>query len=726
MKFRDHVVAFAVPLSIALALSLPVFDRLQGLSIDLLFLARNTLTPSLVALPSPSVAVIAIDEATYNSDVEPFKGTPRVFWTQALAKVLDAVVEGGAAVVGFDLILPTSVERFAKEKDFDKPFRSALYRAARDNKVVLGATTLGERPVLPYEGYRRLVRGQNIRSLNVVLDSDGIIRFVPLHFRRTDDQSLVPSMSLEMATRVLKVDPRIDSEDGALWLDGFRVPARADPQLTIPSEGKSLALKNDLLVDLHFGPAAFQTHSLLDLFLCLDEDGNRDYFKRSFARKAVMLGLTTSVEDRKLTSVRFSQGASRPNSAEPCATRKPTDGGRKPRELIPGVYLHAAAISNLVQGKVLRPLERHEQALLTMIVAVTFGGLVMRLSSSLAGAAFAVVSLGWVGVALGAFVSGIVTPLIHPIAAAGLTLASLLGYRFAVIDRAERHVRRAFGRVLAPTLVERMVQTNQMPTQGGELREITVWISDLQNYTTISEILPPPALVEFLNEVYTVMSDTVEEYEGFVAQFVGDAVVAGFNVPLDDPDHARHGIEAAMVCHQRVDELNEKMDLPEGFNLRIRVGISTGNLLAGYIGSKRRLSYTIVGDDINLASRLEGVNKVYGSTILVNEVTKEHCGQGIVFREVDIVRVKGRDTPVRIFEPLGLVDEVKDWQKRIAERFAEGLALFRSRQFAEATAIFDSLAEQDPVSRSFAERTRNLIAEPPPANWEGVHDLLTK
>ncbi len=197
-----------------------------------------------------------------------------------------------------------------------------------------------------------------------------------------------------------------------------------------------------------------------------------------------------------------------------------------------------------------------------------------------------------------------VLPLIHPIAAGAVTLAVLLGYRFTVTDRTQRHVRKAFGRILSPALVERMAESNQMPTQGGEMREITVWISDLENYTTISELLPPDELVDFLNAVYTVMSDTVEEYDGFVAQFVGDAVVAAFNVPLEDPDHARHGIESAMACCERVAELRGRLELPAGFNLRIRVGISTGTLLAGYIGSKRRLSYTIVGDDINLAPRL--------------------------------------------------------------------------------------------------------------------------
>ena len=726
MTLRDHVVALVVPISLALVLSLPLFDRLQGLSIDLLFLLRNSLVPSAVEPQAPAVAVITIDEASRNTDVATLRDMPWVFWTQALAEVLEAVVEGEAAVVGFDLIPNTSVERLAKDPGFEKPFRAALFRAARAGKVILGARTIGDQSVLPHPVYQRVVRGENIRSVNAVVDSDGVVRFMPLQFRDAESDALVPSMSLEIATRVLGVSPEVDRRDGSLWLDGFRVPAALDPQLTVRDDGEVRALRNDLLVDLHQGPASFQTHSFIDLYLCLGRDGSRAFFERNFAGKAVLIGVATDVEDRKSTAVRFSQQARPAASVERCATPEEPSGSAAPRSRIPGVYLHAAAISNLVEGKVLRPPERHEQVIATALLAVLIAVLAMRLKAGLAAAAFIGASLGWAALALGGFVAGFVVPVSHPIAAGGLTLASLLGYRFAVTDRLERHVRRAFGRVLSPTLVERMVKTRQVPTQGGELREITVWMSDLANFTTISEILPPTELVAFLNEIYTVMCDTVEEYDGFVAQFIGDAVVAGFNVPLDDRDHARHGVEAAIVCVRRVERLREEMELPEGFELRIRIGISTGSLLAGYIGSKRRLSYTMIGDDINLASRLEGVNKLYGSTILVNQVTAELCEPGIVFREIDTVRVKGRDAPVRMFEPLGLRDEVTDQQHEMARTFAEALSLFRSRRFEEAAAVFDRLAASDPVSRSFAERSRALIADPPPSDWDGVNNLLTK
>ena len=172
-----------------------------------------------------------------------------------------------------------------------------------------------------------------------------------------------------------------------------------------------------------------------------------------------------------------------------------------------------------------------------------------------------------------------------------LTFLMLLGYRFTIVDKDKRHIKKAFSHYLAPSVVDRLVADGRMPTLGGELRELTVWISDMENYTTISELLPPKELVDLLNTVATMISDTVEEHDGFVAQFVGDAVVAAFGAPLHDPAHARHAVESAMACSRRVAELASQMTLPDGLRLHIRIGISTGELLVGNIGSRRSRSH---------------------------------------------------------------------------------------------------------------------------------------
>lgn len=395
----------------------------------------------------------------------------------------------------------------------------------------------------------------------------------------------------------------------------------------------------------------------------------------------------------------------------------------------PGVELHAQVIEQLLTDGFLR---RPDWALGAELAFLTGFGLVLMVLLPLWGP-LVCAFLGAGGIALAVGLSWFAFDrdlrLFDPIYPALVVLLIYLTDSLVIYLRTEaerRHVRQAFAHYLAPAVVERLAEERRMPEQGGELREMTVWISDLANYSTLSEKLDAPEVVAFLNQVYTVMSDTVEEHEGFVAQFVGDAVVAAFGAPLDDAEHAKHAVESAMACKERVARLGTTMELPPGMRLGIRIGISTGPLVVGNIGSKRRLSYSIVGDDINLSSRLEGVNKIYGSTILVNEVTRRLCPDELAFREVDVVRVKGRDTPVRIFEPLGRQESLSAEAAADLAAFEQALAAYRARRFGEAAAAFEALAERDPVARTYVGRSREMAGNPPPADWDGVYEMLTK
>ena len=395
----------------------------------------------------------------------------------------------------------------------------------------------------------------------------------------------------------------------------------------------------------------------------------------------------------------------------------------------PGVELHAQVIEQLLTDSFL---SRPDWAFGAEVAFLIGFGLILMVLLPLWGP-LACAFLGAAGIALAVGLSWYAFDqqlrLFDPIYPALVVLLIYLADSLVIYLRTEaerRHVREAFAHYLAPSVVERLAEERRMPEQGGELREMTVWISDLANYSTLSEKLDAPEVVDFLNRVYTVMSDTVEEHEGFVAQFVGDAVVAAFGAPLDDPDHARHAVESAMACQARVAALGKEMTLPPGMRLAIRIGISTGPLVVGNIGSKRRLSYSIVGDDINLSSRLEGVNKIYGSTILVNEATRLLCPPELAFREVDIVRVKGRDSPVRIFEPLGSEESLSEDARDDLASFAQALTVYRARHFDQAATAFESLAARDPVAEAYLRRARAMAERPPPPDWDGVFEMPSK
>ena len=183
---------------------------------------------------------------------------------------------------------------------------------------------------------------------------------------------------------------------------------------------------------------------------------------------------------------------------------------------------------------------------------------------------------------------------------------------------------------------------------------------------------------------------------------------------------------AALECVKRIDLFNDSVSLPHGLNLRIRIGISSGDLLVGNVGSEHQLNYTFVGDDINLSARLEGINKIYGTQILINGETRKLCSDDLVFREIDTVKVVGRNTPTVIFEPLGSRGEIPTELMEISEAFSEGLKHYRERDFAKAKTVFEKLQDTDAIAKVFVARTKAYIKNPPSDDWDGVHVLDRK
>jgi transposase-like protein len=200
---------------------------------------------------------------------------------------------------------------------------------------------------------------------------------------------------------------------------------------------------------------------------------------------------------------------------------------------------------------------------------------------------------------------------------------------------------------------------------------------------------------------------------------------AVFGAPVADDEHAFHGVRAALACNDRLEELNRDSTMFAGNRLRARIGVNTGEALVGNIGSRKRFNYTVMGDTVNLAARLEGANKIYGTSLLVSEAVRAAIGARIDWREVDLVRVMGRDAAVAIFEPLGLTGETTPGRRALAASYGDALMAYRVGRFAEAAAMFAAIADSDPPARVMAQRARDLQAAPP-SSWDGVTTLDTK
>ncbi|WP_375765771.1 adenylate/guanylate cyclase domain-containing protein [Archangium gephyra] len=279
-----------------------------------------------------------------------------------------------------------------------------------------------------------------------------------------------------------------------------------------------------------------------------------------------------------------------------------------------------------------------------------------------------------------------------------------------------------FKRYLDPQVVDELIRNPEKAAPGGERRELTVLFSDLVGFTSMSEEMSPEALVDVLNGYFERATAVLGQHGATLDKFIGDAIMCFWNAPLPQEDHAARACLTALRLVAVVEQLAPELEARGLARLHCRIGLNTGPGVVGNIGSRAAQDYTVIGDTVNLASRLEGAAKVYGTRILVSEETVVAARGTVLARELDLLRVKGRQLPVRVYE---LVDVAGAPPPGHLARFAEGLALYRARRFAEAREAFLSSPE-DPPSRVFAARCEALRNQPPPENWDGVFSLDTK
>jgi len=711
---RDAVAAIVVALVAALLAASPLLDPLRGLSIDTLTALRwRTLGARHDPASSPTV-VIALDEATYRTP--PFRGSPTVAWTREIGRVVDATVAGGARVVGFDIVLPTSIEESAIPFDdgtlgahlrgFDRDFLRALALPARDGKIVLGEVQHGAEPVVPAAGQRIAVGGaRNIRLLNVYSDPDGVVRRVPLTF--AVDGRPVPGMAVEMAARALGVTPEIAADRG-LTLGSYRVPTTIANTMTINFAGGS----NDI-----------PTFSLADLRACLDK-GDSDFFRRHFAGKVVLIGSVLDFEDRRLTAKRFATAPAAP-AAERCAL-PPLPPAPFARDTVDGVYVQAAAINDLLRGDAVVELGRLPAGLIAAAFAALAALAALAFAPAIAAAGCATLALAWTAAATLAFDRALALPLVEPFAAGLAALVAMTGFRLIVTDREKRLLRRSFALYLAPAVIEQMMASSRLPQLGGETRSVTVFFSDVAGFSAFSEVMRPADIVALMNRYLAAMTDVIEAHGGFVDKYMGDAIVAVFGAPIEAAHQAADAVHAALRCCERLAELNRDAAATGGRMLVHRIGLNSGEALLGNIGSRRRFNYTVVGDTVNLASRIEGANEHFATAVLASEATMRLAGAGFVWREIDAVRVKGRTQPVTLYEPLAAAGRATAEQMARAEAYTAGLAAWRHRDFSAAAGQFARIADADPPAARFLARARKFALDPPGEDWSPIETLEAK
>jgi adenylate cyclase len=395
-----------------------------------------------------------------------------------------------------------------------------------------------------------------------------------------------------------------------------------------------------------------------------------------------------------------------------------------------GVEAHANMIAGLLDGNVravpprallLELTTLAALALLMILIVARVGPL--KALAVVTGAALLAITSNLVLFRVYGWVLPLATPLIYVAAAAFL----LLNYDYFIESRRKRRLQGFFGQYVPPDVVSELDADDAQISLEGESREMSVLFSDVRGFTTLSEGLSPRELTAMMNELLTPLTAVIQSQRGTIDKYMGDAIMAFWGAPLLDAQHARHAVLAALGMVQRLDAVRQDFARRGWPPVHVGVGVSSGLMNVGNMGSQFRMAYTVLGDTVNLGSRLEGLTKQYGVDILISAPTAAAIGD-IVCREVDRVRVKGKNEPVAIFEPLGLASELTETQRLRIDRFEEALLAYRARDFTKAQDMLRELAAAQPekLLDVYLERIAKFQLTPPPLDWDGVYVFMSK
>ena len=324
---------------------------------------------------------------------------------------------------------------------------------------------------------------------------------------------------------------------------------------------------------------------------------------------------------------------------------------------------------------------------------------------------------------------GFILNLVYPLTVLLIVYVTITGYKYLIESRQKRFIKDAFSTYLAPSVVKQLIDSPEKLVLGGEKRVITAFFSDVQGFTSISEKLSPEKLVEIINEFLTEMTDIILKYEGTVDKFEGDAIIAFFGAPNDLENHAATACAAAIEMQKKLAALREKWKAEGKPELMMRIGLCSGPAVIGNMGSKNRMDYTMMGDTVNTAARLEGVNKVYGTYTLISETTYRAAGEGFIYREIDKINVVGKKEPISVYQLLGVAGESDEHLDNVRSFYVRGIQAYQSQKWEQAIGFFNEvlkIAPGDGPSLSLLRRCEALRQNPPGQGWNSAFVIKHK
>jgi adenylate cyclase len=722
----------------------PILELIELKTYDLRFLSRGHLEPS------SAVVLALVDEKSLDKE-------GRWPWPRSkIATLVDILSQDGAKVIGFDIgflepdensqlelinqfgeelnaldIKNTKLADFVSERKKNADNDLALANAIKNSsaKIVLGyffhmsegtldypidqreigqqleGISTSKYPLIFYEDQemevvpfiRAYAPESNLEIFtksadssgyfNVTTDRDGVVRWLPLLIQGGED--IFPPLAISCAWHYLD-RPQLMVKVALYGVEGIQMGERF-----IPTDENG-----QLLINYLGPPKTFPHLSISDIL-------HRKLAKGTFKDKIVLVG-ATAMGTHDLWSTPFSP-------------------------LYPGVEVHATVIDNiLTQNFITRPKWSKIYDLFAIIVLGGLIGIALPRLSAFRGLLLASgLFISYLIVARWLFASSKVwLNIVYPLVVISITYTALTVYHYVTEERERKKIKGAFNHYVSPLVIEEMLKEPGRLQLGGEEKILSVLFSDLAGFTSYTESFPPHEMVHILSDYFEGMTEEIFAHQGTLKEYVGDELLAIFGAPLEQDDHAQRACAAALAMRERLHSLRQDWAETGRPLLRSRTGINSGPMLVGNLGSPYRFAYGVLGDHVNLGSRLEGLNKMYGTEILIGENTADLLAGSFLLREIDLVRVKGREQTVRIYELLGnSEDSLPKEKEKSLSYFAAGLEAYRQQFWQEALGNFKqslALLPEDGPSRIMADRCRIYQETPPPEEWDGVIEHVSK
>lgn len=657
------------------------------------------------------IVIIDIDGRSV-SELGKFSQWPRSYYP----KVINFLNEGGAKVIGLDVIFDKDI----REPEEDVKFVQAVRNAGNITNALLfsESDSLNWRYAMKSEpqGFEwqkfaynleldkrkhfyneeridnefigLLNAGNSVGHINFNSDVDGVVRKIFL-FTNFNDNSYA-SFAFQLFMDIKGVNS-VNIEPGEkinLFSDGKLITS-------IPIDEKGNMLIN------YFG--GFKTFRYISFFDVLMGEGRipKEYFKD----KIVLIGTSLpGLFDLRSIPV---------------------------QSAFPGVEIHANILKTLLTDKFIFQLSELESFMLLIVVGILTGIITIILTPL-----WSIIIVIFLAV-LHTIASGILffdtnlwVPIINPQLTLLITFASVYLYRYITEEKGKKFIKETFSHFVTQSVVDELLANPDKIKLGGEKKVCTVFFSDVAGFTTISEKMPPEALVKLLNLYLTEMTNIVFKYDGMLDKYEGDAIMAVFGAPIAHGNHAYKCCAAALEMQEKLVTLRNmwaKQGKPE---LYVRCGINTGPMVVGNMGSETRFDYTVMGDSVNLGARLEPANKQYDTSIMIGQNTFDMAKEEIIVRQLDLLRVKGKTEPVKVYELVGLKEKgINEKKSQVIQFFEKGLENYLDQNWEKAIKYFEQALKIDPLdgpSKRYINRCQQFMQKPPGEGWDGVYTMKTK